>query len=146
MRSSVKLICPLRHNRSGVIRQRMRGACLQFVENQVANAPRIAAQLRIPKAQRFDAARLQKFFPFQIMLSLVGKTVLAAVQFNVQFCFLAKEIKIVITERMLAAEFVAAEPPGAQPAPYQLLCPRFLLAELTGADEVGHDGEHKPEL
>jgi hypothetical protein len=37
---------------------------------------------------------------------------LAAVQFHIEFRLLAKEIEIVNAERMLAAEFVASEPPA----------------------------------
>ena len=64
---------------------------------------------------------------------------LAAIQFHIQFRFLSKEIEIVNAERVLAAEFVAAEPPVTQPAPHQFLRPRFILAKLPGAFDVGHD-------
>jgi hypothetical protein len=74
---------------------------------------------------------LQKLFPFQIVFPLVGKTVLAAVQFHIQFRLLAKEIEIVDAERMLAAKFVAGEPPSAQPAPDEFLRPGFILAKLA---------------
>jgi len=117
----------------------MRGANLQFIENGVADALGIAAQMRIPESQRLDAARLQKLFALLVMLALVGKTVLAAVQFNVQFRLLAKEIEKINAERMLAAEFVAAEPPVAQPAPHQFFGPCFLFAKLAGAGDFGHD-------
>jgi hypothetical protein len=43
------------------------------------------------------------------MFASVGKTVLAAVQFHIQFRFLAKEIEIVNADGMLAAEFVAGK-------------------------------------
>ena len=84
--------------------------------------------------------RLQKFFARQIVLPLLGKTVMAAIQFNVQFRLLAKEIQIVITDGMFAAEFVIADPAVAQPAAQQLFRPGFNLAELAGALRVGHDG------
>ncbi len=42
------------------------------------------------------------------MFPLIGKTVLAAIQFNIQLRFLAKEIQIVITKRMLPPELVVA--------------------------------------
>jgi hypothetical protein len=87
----------------------MRRACLQFIENRVANALRVPPQMRIPEPQSLDTSRLQKFSPFCIMILLVGKTVLAAVEFNCQFRLLAKEIKVVNTKRMLSAEFVASE-------------------------------------
>ena len=73
------------------------------------------------------------------MLPLIWKTVLATVQFNVQFRLLAKEIQIVSAERMLAAKFVAGETPVAQPAPDKFFHPRFLFAKLAGALDVGHD-------
>jgi len=65
--------------------------------------------MRIPKPQRLDATRLQKLFPLSIMILLVGKTMLAAVKLNCQFRLLAKEIKIVNAERVLAAKFIAGE-------------------------------------
>jgi len=119
----------------------MRCACLQFVENRVADALRVPAQMRIPESQRLDASRLQKFFPFQIMFALVGKTMLAAIEFHVQLRLLAKEIQIVNAQRMLAAELVAAEPPVTQPAPHQFFRPGFIFAKLAGADDVSHDGK-----
>ena len=73
------------------------------------------------------------------MFTLVGKTVLAAVQFHIQLCLLAKEIQIVNAQWMLAAEFVAAEPPVAQPAPHELFRPGFNPAKLAGASDVGHE-------
>ncbi len=132
-----------RFHRSRVFRQRMRRACLQFIENRVVDALRVAPQMRIPKPQCLDATRLQKFFPLQVMFSLVRKTMLAAVQFNIQLRLLAKEIQIVNAERMLAAKFVAAETPSAQPAPDKFFRPRFLLAKLPGAFDVGHECEFK---
>src|ERR1700691_3907425 len=104
----------------------MRRACLQFIENHVANAIGIAAQMRIPESQRLDAARLQKFFPFCIRILLVRKTMLASVEFNCQFRLLAKEIKIVNTKRMLSAEFVTGETAITQPVPDKFFRPRFL--------------------
>jgi hypothetical protein len=117
----------------------MRRARLQLIENRVTNALGIAAQMGIPKSQCFDAARLQKFFPLHVMSALIGKTVLAAVQFNVQFRLLTKEIQIVDADGMLAAKFVAAKATGAQPAPDEFFRPRFLFAKLAGAFDVGHD-------
>jgi len=80
----------------------MRRTPLQLVEDNVADALGIAAQMRIPEAQRFDATRLQKSFPLHVMLALIRKTVLAAVQFHIQLRLLAKEIQIIFAEGMLA--------------------------------------------
>ena len=118
----------------------MRRAGLQLIEDRVADVLGIAAQMRIPKTQRLDAARLQKLFALRVVFPLVGKTMLAAVQFHIQFRLLAKEIQIVNAERMLAAKFVAAEAPTAQPAPDKFFRPGFILAKLAGAFDVGHDG------
>jgi hypothetical protein len=118
----------------------MRRACLQLIENRVADALGVAPQMGIPEPQRLDAARLQKLFPFQVVFPLVGKTVLAAVQFDIQFRLLAKEIKVVNADGMLTAEFVAVEPSVTQPAPHELFRPRFIVAKLAGAFDVGHDG------
>jgi len=52
------------------------------------------------------------------MLLLFGKSVLSAIQFNIEFCLLTKEIEIVISQWMLPTEFIAAEPSSAQPAPH----------------------------
>ena len=76
----------------------MRRARLQLIENRVTNALGIAAQMGIPKSQRFDAARLQKLFALSVVSPLVGKTVLAAVQLNIQFRLITKEIQIVNTD------------------------------------------------
>jgi len=127
-----------------VFRQWMRRAYLQFVENRVADALGVAPQMRIPEPQRLDTARLQKLFAFHVVFALVGETMLAAVQFNIQFRFFAKEIQIVAADGMLAAEFVAAETPVAQPAPDKFFRPRFILAKLAGAFDVGHDGNLGP--
>jgi len=39
---------------------------------------------------------------------------------------------------MLAAEFVTAEAPVAQPAPHELFRPGFLFAECASAFDNGH--------
>ena len=114
---------------------------LQFIENCIADALRVAAQMRIPESKCLDASRLQKLFPFQVMFASVGKTVLAAVQFHIQCRLLAEEIEIVNADGMLAAEFVAGETPGAQPAPNKFFRPCFFLAKLAGAFDFGHDGK-----
>jgi hypothetical protein len=75
------------------------------------------------------------------MFPLVGKTVLATVQLNIEFRLLAKEIQVVNTDGMLTTEFVAGKTPGTQPAPDQFFRPRFNLAKLPGAFNVGHDGK-----
>lgn len=66
---------------------------------------------------------------------------LAAVQFDVQLCLLAKEIEIIIADGMLMTEFVAAEAPVAQPTPQEFFRPSFLFAKLAGAFSVGHECE-----
>jgi hypothetical protein len=48
----------------------MRRACLQIVKDHVADALRIAPQIRIPKPQRLDAARFQKLFPRRVVFPL----------------------------------------------------------------------------
>ena len=107
----------------------MRRARLQLVENRVTNALDIAAQMGIPESQRLDAARLQKSFALSVVFPLVGKTVLAAIQLNIQFRIFAKEIQIVDPDGMLAAKFVAAKATVTQPAPDEFFRPRFLFAQ-----------------
>ena len=113
--------------RSCVIRQRMRRASLQLVENRIADALCVPPQMRIPEPQRLDAARLQKLFPLCVMFPLVEKSVLAAVQFHMQFRLLAEEIEIIIADGMLTTEFVAGESSVAQPTPHEFFRPRFFL-------------------
>ena len=96
--------------------------------------------MRIPKSQCFNFVRLQKFFSFCVVTLLIWKTMLAAVEFNRQFRFLAKEIKVVSAHGMLAAEFIGRETPSAQPAPDKLFRPRFYFAKLPGAFDFGHNG------
>ncbi len=64
---------------------------------------------------------------------------LAAIQFDVQFRLFTKEVQIVITQGMLAAEFIAAEAPVTQPTPHAYFGPGFRLAKLTGAFDCGHE-------
>jgi hypothetical protein len=92
----------------------------------------------IPEPQRFDAARFQKRVAFGIVNLPFNKTMLAAVQFNIQIRLQAKEIQIVNANGMLAAPFVAVETAVAQPAPDKFFRPRFVLAKLAGALDIGH--------
>jgi len=116
----------------------MRRACLQLIKNRVTDASRIASKTRIPKPHRFDAARLQKFCSLRIMLLLIGKTVMTAVKFDVQFRFLAKEIEKIGTNGMTAPEFIGVEAPIAQPVPEEFFRPRLFFTKLPGAFDVGH--------
>lgn len=111
----------------------MRCALLQFLKDRVADALRVAAQAGISEAQCFDAARFQELLPLRVVPALVRKTVLTAVQFDVQLGLLTEEIEAVIAQRMLAAKLVAAETSVAQPAPHELFRPSFNLSELAGA-------------
>ena len=73
------------------------------------------------------------------MSALVGKTMLTAVEFDVQLRLLAKEIEKVFSNGMLPAKFVAAKAPVAQPAPHELFRPCLNLAQMTGAFSIGHE-------
>ena len=115
-------------------------AGLQLIENRITDALGVAPQMRIPESQCFDAARLQKLFPFQVMFPLIRKPVLAAVQFHIQIRLLATEIEIVNADGMLAAKLVAGKTTATQPSPHELFRPRFFFAKLAGAFDVGHDG------
>src|ERR1700722_6046494 len=92
----------------------------------------------IPESQRFDAIGLQKGLALGIVILSVRKTMLAAVQFEVQSGFLAKEIKIVQANGMLTAEFIAVEAAVTQPTPDKFLRPSFFLPESAGACNVSH--------
>jgi hypothetical protein len=111
---------------------------LQFVENGIPDHLGIAPQLGIPIPHSLDATGFQKFLTLKIMLSLIGKSVLAAVQFHIQFGFLTKEVQKVNSQRMLAAEFITVEPPVTQPTPHELFGPGFFLPENAGTSGVGH--------
>ena len=113
-------------------------AGLQFVQNGVADALGVAPLMRVPEPQCFNAARLQKRLAHRVMLLLIWKTMLTAVQFNVQPSLLAKEIQIVNANGMLPPEFVAVEAPVPQPAPDEFFRPCFLNAEMACAIYVGH--------
>src|SRR5208283_71474 len=126
------------HSSSGIIGQWMRRARLQFIENRVPDALRVAPQMGIPEPQRFDAARLQERRALRIMILAVREPMLSAVQFNVQRRFIAKEIQIIDANRMLASDFVTVEAAVAQPAPNKFFRPCFPFAELPCACDVGH--------
>jgi hypothetical protein len=76
--------------------------------------------------------RLQKLSALRVAVPLVGKTVLAAVQLDIQPRFLAKEIKVVNAPRVLTAEFVTGETPSAQPAPDKFSRPSLFFCEAAG--------------
>ena len=114
-------------------------AFLQLIEDYVTDALRVAPQMRIPEPQCLDTVRLQKLFALGVVTLLFWKPMLPTVEFDCQFRFLAKEINTVNAGGMLAAEFVAAEAPVAQPVPDELFRPRFRFAKLPGAFDVGHE-------
>jgi len=70
---------------------------------------------------------------------LMGKAMLAAVQFNRQFRLFAEKIERIVAQRMLSPEFIAAKTPIPQPAPHELFRPGFFFASLAGACGVGHE-------
>lgn len=61
------------------------------------------------------------------------------IKFNSEAGFLAKEIEIVITFRMLATEFVITKTPVTQPAPHEFFRPGFFFTKRTGTCDIGHD-------
>ncbi len=139
VRASVSLAFFRNSHRPRIIRQRAWRSLLQLVENRITDTLRVAPQMRIPKAKRLDAARLQIFLPLSVMSLLMGMTMLTAVQFNGQFCLFAEKIEIIAAQRMLPPEFITAKASVPQPAPYQLFRPGFLLAQLSGICIFGHE-------
>jgi hypothetical protein len=121
----------------------VRCARLQFIENHVTNALRITAQMGIPKPERLDATRLQKRLSLDIMILLFRNSMLAAIHFNVQSRFHAKEIQIVNAQGVLTAEFVAVEAAGAQPIPDKFFRPGFLFAKAPSAFHMSHNGNYR---
>ena len=139
VRASVPLIFfPLRTHRLRVTRQRPRRARLQLPEDRIANYLSVAPELRVPKPQDLDAQRSEELLPIFVMFPLFWKPVLSSIQFNRQPRFFTEEIERVFSNRMLSAEFVAAEPSRAQPAPHQLLSPGRLLAKDGSGVSVRH--------
>ena len=72
------------------------------------------------------------------MLPLVRKTVLAAIEFDVECGLFAKEIEVIIAQWMFSAKFVAAKTTIPQPTPHEALGPGFIPPKLAGALNVGH--------
>src|SRR5262245_58028017 len=66
-----------------VVRQRMRGALLECRPNLIANLILLSPQPRIPKPQDLDPARLQIRIAFTIFDSLRRRTVLEAVNLDI---------------------------------------------------------------
>ena len=117
----------------------MRSARLQFAKNRLANLLLFPAQTRVPEPKFLDAHGSQKGGSLDIVRLLARKSVSAAVEFNREVRFRAKEIQKVNSDRMSATEFVGAEPSVAQPSPNEFFGPRRFLAQSASAFDVGHE-------
>ena len=93
--------------------------------------------MRIPEPQRFDAARDEIFFPFEVMLSLVGKTVLAAIQFDYEPGFNTGEVGEISVDWDLPAELVATDLPIANHPPQPPFSVGLIAPKLTRAKGAG---------
>ena len=148
VRASVPLTSLLRshvgcHYRSRVVRQRMRGACLQRVKNHVTDELLLSLQLPIPETNLFDAHRSEKLCSLSIVSMLGRMPMMSAVEFDRETGFHAVEVEVVNSTRVVATEFVGAETPVTQPTPHELFRPSLLLALSAGAGCIGHGGSLK---
>ena len=140
VRASVPLIFfPPRTHRLCVTRQRPRRARLQLPEDRIANYLSVAPELRVPKPQDLDAQRSEELLPIFVMFPLFWKPVLSSIQFNRQPRLFTEEIERVFSDRMLSAEFVAAEPSRAQPAPHEFLGPGRLFPQSASGTGIVHE-------
>jgi hypothetical protein len=128
----------LRPHRPRVIRQRMRRPFLKFPKDGIANHLRRASQSRIPEPELLDAKSRKIVRPLFVMLTLLGKTMLGAIQFNREASLFAEKVQGVSASRMLSAKLISTEPTGAQPAPKNFLSPSGVLAKCSGC--VGGHG------
>src|ERR1051326_6862003 len=85
-----------------IVGQRMRRAFLKSIPNRVAYRPPFPAQARIPKAHHFNAARLEPGVTFGVFRQRLWKTMLKAVQFDIQFRFDAEKVEYMRPVRVLA--------------------------------------------
>ena len=122
-----------------VSRQRTRRAFLQRIENHIPNKLLLSSQLPIPETKFLDAHRSEKLHPLGIVRLLPGKAMMSTIQFDGKAGLLTKEVEVVNSTRMTAAEFVDAETSVAQPTPHELLGPSWLLPQRAGAFSVGHE-------
>ena len=121
-----------------VIRQRMRRAFLQRVENHVTNKLLLAPQLRIPEPKLLNTHRGEELCALRIMRLLGRMPVVSTIEFNGEAGFHAVEIEVVNPARMVASKLVTAESPGSQPTPHEFFRPRLFLPQRAGTGCVGH--------
>ena len=113
-------------------------AGLQFPEYRFAYFFLATTEMGIPKSHGLDAYGFKKLLAGQVMLQLIRPAVGASVEFDVQRCFEAIEIKDVSANGVLPAKFVGAQTPVAQPTPEELFRPGWIAAQLAGARDFGH--------
>jgi len=118
----------------------MRRSKLQLTKAKegVANSLIVPLQERVPEAQFLDAHRNEKPGSLGDVSLLVGMPVPAAVEFDGEAGFATIEVQKLFPNGMSATEFVGAESPVTQPAPYELFRPGGFLAQCAGAFGVGH--------
>ena len=139
VRASVNLTFLFSHNpRPRVIRQRMRCAFLQRVENYIPHELFLASQLPVPETKFLDPHRSEELCSLRIVSLLSGMPVMSAIEFNGETGFHAVEVEVVDPARVVAAELVTVEPAVAQPTPHELFGPSWFLAQSAGASGVGH--------
>jgi hypothetical protein len=132
------------HNlRPRVIRQRMRSAFLQRVENHIPHKLLLSPQLPIPETNFFNAHRSEKFRSLCIVSLLGWMPMMPAIEFYGEARLYAIDVEVVNPTRMITTKLVPAESPVAQPTPHELFCPSLLLAQDAGAGCVGHGESRK---
>ncbi|GEM_PF-2471271 len=140
VRASVTLTLLSSDNpRPRVVRQRVRRAFLQRVENHVSNELFLPPQLPVPETQFLDAHRSEKFCSLRIVSSLSRMPMLSTVKLDGEARFHTIEVEVVNSARVIASEFVRTETAIPQPTPHKLFCPSLLLSQSAGAFGIAHE-------
>jgi hypothetical protein len=98
----------------------------------------IIIPLVIPKPQHRNALAYQVILTNQIMFHSFGKTVLRAIEFQIQLSCRTIEVKNVIPHRMLPAELEPRETPSPQRLPKSLFFFGLRAAKTTSIVDLAH--------
>ena len=121
-----------RSHRPAIFRHWLRRSVLQLAPNGIADHLLFAPQTPIPESQNFDAALGKPGISLRVQTPLMGCSVSAAIQFNVEHRFKTKEIENVRRVRMLTSKLVSGKPAVTKPGPQEFFGPGVVLAKRTG--------------
>ncbi len=119
-------------HRPAILRHGLGRPLLQRVPNGVPDDIFFTSQPAIPKAKHFDSTSRQPSIAFHVALFGFRRSVLPAVEFDIERGFQTKEIEYVGRIGMLSAEFVCGESPITKPLPKKLFSPRVALTKSAG--------------